>query len=150
MTCANRTGLSSSTSLMRKQGGHVVAKKKTWGDEGFTTTIQYGAYSYTIKFVPEEEIKKFIHSDDDGMTCFGGVNCFKQTILICANTTLQTQKATVLHELVHVILLRNGNLQDEYEEQKNIQSEELVDGMALGIMELMRRNPELVRWLMKE
>ena len=82
------------------------------------------------------------------MTVFGGVNCFEQTILVCSDTTPQTKKATVLHELVHVILLRNGNsgVVDDKDEV-NIQSEELVDSLALGFMELVRRNPELMRWI---
>ena len=133
------------------QGGLVEKRTKkslTWGDEGFTTQIQYGAYTYTIKFVPEEIIKEFIHSEEEGMSVFGGVNCYQQEILIASGTTPQTQKATVLHELVHVILLRNGNSLDD-EEQKKIDSEELVDSMALGIMELVRRNPELIKWLTK-
>ena len=31
----------------------MVRKNKTWGDEGFTTVIKYGAYDYTVKFVSE-------------------------------------------------------------------------------------------------
>ena len=136
-----------------KRGGLVErkTKKKNWGDEGFVTDIHYGAYTYTLKFVPEEEIRKFIKQDNEEMTVFGGVNCFEQTILVCADATVQTKKATVLHELVHVILLRNGNSKDVEEEDTDmysINSEELVDGMALGFMELIRRNPELMRWLM--
>ena len=54
----------------------MVAKKKTWGDEGFETTIHYGAYDYTVKFVPEDVIRSFIQEESEEMTCFGGVNCF--------------------------------------------------------------------------
>jgi len=123
----------------------VVAKKKTWGDEGFTTKIYYGAYTYTLKFVSEEEIRKFVHAEDDGTSVFGGVNCFEQTILICSANTEQTQKVTLLHELTHAILLRNGNSKDL--DDKGIESEELVDSIAMGYFELMNRNPELMRWL---
>jgi len=55
----------------------VVAKKKTWGESGFVTKINYGAYEYTLKFVPEETIRKFVHAEDDGSSVFGGVNCFE-------------------------------------------------------------------------
>ena len=122
------------------------ARNRAWGSEGFTTDIHYGAYTYTIKFVPEKEIREFIKQEDEQMTVFGGVNCFEQMILVSADTTTQTKKATVLHELVHVILLRNGCELDDVE--KKIDSEELVDSLALGFMELVRRNPELMRWLM--
>lgn len=78
---------------------------------------------------------------------FGGVNCYKQMILVSAGSTSQTQKATLLHELVHAVLLRNGNSQDL--DEKGSESEELTDTIALGMFELIRRNPELMRWLEK-
>ena len=81
---------------------------------------------------------------------FGGINCYGQEILVSCETTEQTKKATVLHELVHAILLRNGTSVDEDDkDSQNVTSEELVDSMALGMYELIRRNPELVRWLTK-
>jgi len=55
----------------------VVAKKKTWGDEGFETTIHYGAYDYTVKFVAEDEIRQFVKEDNEDISVFGGVNCYK-------------------------------------------------------------------------
>jgi Zn-dependent peptidase ImmA (M78 family) len=125
----------------------VVAKKKTWGDEGFETTIHYGAYDYTVKFVAEEEIRQFVKEDNEDISVFGGVNCYKQMILVSAGSTPQTQKATLLHELVHAVLLRNGNSQDL--DEKGSESEELTDTIALGMFELIRRNPELMRWLEK-
>ena len=68
-------------------------------------------------------------------------------ILVSADSTPQTQKATLLHELVHAVLLRNGNSQDL--DEKGSESEELTDTIALGMFELIRRNPELMRWLEK-
>lgn len=128
----------------------MVARKKTWGDEGFVATIQYGAYEYSIKFVPEDKIREFVGEKEENMRVFGGVNCYDQTILISSEASIQTQKATVLHELVHAILLRNGNSVDEHDEDtQNVTSEELVDGMALGMYEVIKRNPELVRWIQK-
>lgn len=84
------------------------------------------------------------------MRVFGGINCYEQEILISSQASPQTQKCTVLHELVHAVLLRNGTSVDEDDkDSQNVTSEELVDGMALGMYELVRRNPELVRWLTK-
>ena len=126
-------------------------RKKTWGDEGFTGTLQYGAYDYTVKFVTEKEIRKFVGAPDNEETrVFGGVNCYEQTILISSEASEQTKKSTMLHELVHAILLRNGTSIDEDDEKtQNVTSEELVDSMAMGVYELIRRNPELVRWIEK-
>jgi len=47
------TGLCPSFICFMRIGGNVVRKNKTWGDEGFTTVIKYGAYDYTVKFVSE-------------------------------------------------------------------------------------------------
>lgn len=125
-------------------------KKKTWGEEGFSAKIHYGAYDYTVKFIKEDKIRKFVGQEEEDIRVFGGINCYGQEILVSCETTEQTKKATVLHELVHAILLRNGTSVDEDDkDSQNVTSEELVDSMALGMYELMRRNPELVRWLMK-
>ena len=98
----------------------------------------------------EDKIRKFVQQEDENIRVFGGVNCYEQEILVSSEATEQTQKATVLHELIHAILLRNGTSVDEDDEStKNVTSEELVDSMALGIYELILRNPELVRWLAK-
>ena len=128
----------------------VKRRKKTWGDEGFVTKVQYGAYDYTVKFIKEENIRKFVGQEDENIRVFGGINCYEQEILISSEASLQTQKCTLLHELVHAVLLRNGTSVDEDDvDTLNVTSEELVDSMALGFYELMRRNPELMRWLMK-
>lgn len=34
--------------------------KKTWGDSGFAAKIQFGCYEYTIKFLPEKDVIKYI------------------------------------------------------------------------------------------
>jgi len=129
----------------------VVARKKNWGEEGFKTKIYYGAYSYELKFLTEDKIRKFVGQTEDNVRVFGGVNCYEQEILISSEASEQTKKATVLHELVHAILLRNGTSVDENDEKtQNVTSEELVDSMALGVYELVRRNPELVRWIQSE
>ena len=128
----------------------MVARKKTWGDDGFVATVQYGAYEYSVKFVPEDKIKEFTDQKGEDVRVFGGVNCYEQTILVSADASVQTQKATLLHELVHAILLRNGTSIDEEDEKtQNVTSEALVDGVALGVYEIIRRNPELVRWIQK-
>lgn len=128
----------------------MVARKKTWGDDGFVATVQYGAYEYSVRFVSEDKIKEFTDQKGEDVRVFGGVNCYEQTILVSADASVQTQKATLLHELVHAILLRNGTSIDEDDEKtQNVTSEALVDGMALGVYEIIRRNPELVRWIQK-
>ena len=67
---------------------------------------------------------------------------------------MQCKKATLLHELVHAIFLMNGSMyvgtsKEDVDEQMNVASELLVDRTANGVFEILRRNPEVVRWLTK-
>ena len=52
-----------------------------------------------------------------------------------------------MHELVHMIFLNNNV--GVTEKTLNIQAEELVDNVAARMLELMKRNPDLMRWLLK-
>lgn len=75
-------------------------------------------------------------------------------VYIASDTSPQCQKATMLHELVHAIFLMNGSMnvgstKEDVQEQMNVSSELLVDRTANGIFEIMRRNPELMRWLLR-
>lgn len=128
-------------------------KLKSWGDEGFSTKISYGCFDYEVKFLPEEKIKILIGAND-GSNIYGAIDQFEQLVYIASDTTPQCQKATLLHELVHAIFLMNGSMsvgssKEDVLEQMNVASELLVDRTANGIFEIMRRNPELMRWLLK-
>lgn len=128
----------------------MVAKKKTWGDEGFIGKISYGCFDYSVEFLPQEKIKELLDDDELG-NVYGAINSFSQQIYIASDTTVQNQKATLLHELVHAIFLKNGSMQvgKEEETNQNITSEILIDTTANGIFEIVRRNPDLFGWLMK-
>ena len=49
-------------------------KVKTWGDNGFVGKIQYGCYEYTVKFLPEEEVIKYIDTVPAPRT-YGAICC---------------------------------------------------------------------------
>ena len=63
-------------------------KVKSWGDEGFVGKIQYGAFDYSVEFVPEEKIKEIIGSEEDN-NVYGAINQFQQVIYIASDTTMQ-------------------------------------------------------------
>ena len=128
-------------------------KLKKWGDDGFSAKISYGCYDYCVKFLPEEKIKELIEANDSS-NIFGAISQFEQVIYIASDTTSQCQKSTLLHELIHAIFLMNGSMNvgsslEDVQEQMNVQSELLVDRTANGIYEIMRRNPDLMRWLLR-
>ena len=121
-------------------------KVKTWGDNGFVGKIQYGCYEYTVKFLPEAEVVKYIDQIPSPRT-YGAICCDDQLILISSELTEQTMKLSLMHELVHMLFLNNNV--GITENTLNIQSEELVDNVAARMLELMRRNPDLMRWLLR-
>ena len=56
-------------------------------------------------------------------------------------------KLSLMHELTHMLFLNNNV--GLTENTLNIASEELVDNIAARMLELMKRNPELMRWLLR-
>ena len=121
---------------------------KTWGDEGFIGKVHYGCFDYDVRFVPQDEIKQKIDSEEEATTIFGAINQFEQMIYIASDSSPQCQRATLLHELVHAVFLQNSSSLVG-DEQVNIQSELVVDRTANGIFEILRRNPEVLKWLTK-
>lgn len=68
---------------------------------------------------------------------FGEVNISKSEILLATNLDEQSAMQTLLHEIVHVILLQSGL---KFEEQ----SESWVDVAAYGFLQVMNDNPGLL------
>jgi len=121
-------------------------KVKTWGDNGFVGKVQFGCYEYTVKFLPEKEVVRYIDQTPSPRT-YGAICCDDQLILISSELTDQTMKLSLMHELVHMLFLNNNV--GLTENTLNISSEELVDNVAARMLELMKRNPELMRWLLR-
>lgn len=119
---------------------------KKWGESGFVGKIQFGCYEYVIKFLPESDVAKYVNMSPEAKT-YGAINCDEQTILVSCGLAEQTKKLSLMHELMHMIFLNNNIGLSE--ETLNIQREELVDNVAARMLELMKRNPELMRWLLK-
>lgn len=122
-------------------------KVKTWGDSGFIGKIQFGCYEYKVRFLPEEKVAEYIDSNVVAPKTYGAICCDDQTILVTSDLTEQTKKLSLMHELVHMIFLNNNV--GVTEKTLNIQSEELVDNVAARMLELMKRNPDLMRWLLR-
>ena len=145
---------------LRKQIGGVVEeekvlvekkepkrkKVKTWGDDGFIGKVQFGCYEYKVQFLPEKKVAEYIDQAPAPRT-YGAICCDDQTILVSSDLTLQTMKLSLMHELVHMIFLNNNV--GITEKTLNIQTEELVDNVAARLLELMKRNPDLMRWLLR-
>lgn len=128
-------------------------KAKTWGDEGFIGHLHYGCFDYEVRFVKEEKILDYYEGstrDSSIQGIHGCVNCDEQIIFIKVEDSKQTQRLTLMHEIMHVVYLNNavGNT-DEGKAEVNIHDEDFVDTSAARILEIMRRNPDMMRWLLK-
>ena len=51
-------------------------KVKSWGDEGFVGKIQYGAFDYSVEFIPEHKIKEILGDEGDN-NVYGAINQFQ-------------------------------------------------------------------------
>lgn len=122
-------------------------KIKKWGENGFVGNIQFGCYEYKIKFLPEEDVAKYIDSQVVAQKTYGAICCDDQIIFVSSDLTTQTQKLSLMHELVHMIFLNNNV--GVSENTLNVRQEELVDNVAARFLELMKRNPDLMRWLLR-
>jgi len=50
-------------------------KTKKWGENGFVGNIQFGCYEYKIKFLPEEDVVKYINSQVVSPRTYGAICC---------------------------------------------------------------------------
>lgn len=96
--------------------------------------------------MPEKVVSAYIGTPSDKRT-YGAVCCDEQIILISSELTQQAQKLSLMHELTHVVFLNNNVGLSE--DKLNIQREDLVDDVAARFLEIMKRNPDLMRWLLK-
>lgn len=122
-------------------------RKKTWGDDGFVGQVHYGCYTYKIVFTNTANIKNVVNLSPEMGKVYGAIACDSQQVAVGSNISEQLKRLTVWHELMHMILL-NNNINDGGLQSKP-DDETLTDTLASRIYELTRRNPELMRWLMK-
>ena len=107
--------------------------------------VSYGCYDYSVLKLSNEQIKKFIGSKGTNSYC-GAVNIDGQLIVMNKSNTEQMNKLTMLHELGHIIVRKNDIGQDLIIDEKA--EEDVVDKMASGLIEVLRRNPQLTKWLL--
>lgn len=77
----------------------------------------------------------------DGKQCLGVINYDDGTIAISKNEE-NTKPVTLMHEAVHGILYSRG-FNDESMDEK------LVDGVSRGVIQLIRDNPQLIKYIIE-
>jgi Zn-dependent peptidase ImmA (M78 family) len=107
--------------------------------------VNMGCYEYEVSECSDEDMKKKIDVETEAEVVWGAINDSAQEIYINKEATPQMKRLTLLHEIVHAITFNNdiGSI------TKSEDMEDTVDRLASGIYEIMKRNPEVVKWVME-
>jgi len=99
------------------------------------TTIKVGGFFYSVQVVPYigEADHRIQTGVIDYMTC---------EIKLLERDEWQSQRQTLLHEVIHAILTYCGH----YEANSN---EEMIDALGNGLYQVLRENPVLVACLLE-
>lgn len=113
-------------------------------DTALPKEFKLGGYTYQVKEAEGGEIAKVVGMEEDSAP-YGAINPDEQTIYVRRDMTPQMKSVTLAHEITHAIMFNNniGRLEPD---EKN---EDLVDRMGMGIVEVIRRNPEIVSYITK-
>lgn len=105
-------------------------------------TIQVGAYRYTVHF---DQAVIDAASRDMKASLTGHSDHITQTIAVSPGLGPDAQAETLLHECFHAILTQvDGTPLEDRDEER------LVVTLGYQVLDLLRRNPELVAYLMHE
>ena len=120
----------------------TVVKKKA---PALPKKVNMGCYEYEVSEYADEDMKTKIDVDTEGEVVWGAINDCTQEIYINKEATPQMKRLTLLHEIVHAITFNNdiGSI------TKSDDMENTVDRLASGIYEVMKRNPDVVKWVME-
>ena len=101
--------------------------------------VKLGPYTIPIVF------------DREAMRVAGGNGAYNpdmSTIVLQDNNSLDVERDTVLHELLHAIW-QMTNLTKRYPDQEeDSDGEKIIMDLSPRILELLQRNPALVRYLL--
>ena len=120
----------------------TVVKKKA---PALPKKVNMGCYEYEVSEHSDEDMKTKIDVDTEGDVVWGAISDCTQEIYINKEATPQMKRLTLLHEIVHAITFNNdiGSI------TKSDDMENTVDRLASGIYEVMKRNPDVVKWVME-
>lgn len=102
--------------------------------ERSTMRIKIGLRNYKVTFLDHAIL-------DDGSVYTGQIRYSAEEILVSKDQTPLGVRQTLTHEVVHAILRNIG--------QSEV-GEEIVDGVANGVLEVLRRNPDMVQFLLEK
>lgn len=98
--------------------------------------LKLGPLEYDIDFVDQVALP-----DGEDASTYMGLNDISETrIQVRQDKPKQFQRVVLAHEIVHAIFHNAG---------RNEQDEDDIDMVAFGLVEFLRRNSQIVRFLME-
>lgn len=105
--------------------------------------IKVGPYEYTIRFRPERAMNLFGYLAVTFTT--------KQVMLVSAGMAPGHLRETVLHEIMHTCQnIKDRMAVDGIEGDGTMTADEFIERTAPELLGVLRDNPELVKWLVKD
>lgn len=105
--------------------------------------FKYGECSATtVKSMYTDTEPDGTGDDDDDDTLYGFIDVGEQSIYVNNSVGIHIMCATVLHEILHGILVTKGFL-DVYDD------ENLVTALSYGLLDVLKTNPALLKSLAK-
>lgn len=107
-----------------------------------TKRIRIDAFAYTVDYVDQRiSMNPLDNGSSDAPQALGMTESYLKKITISTlDCCKQTQLQTLMHEIMHAI--QNERMLPEFNGKRN---EELIEGFANGVLQVMMDNP----WLMK-
>lgn len=99
------------------------------------TSIKIGIYNYEV--IETNDIGMLLL---DGQQCVGTIRYDELQIHVDKNRTPARKEQTLMHEIVHGIIIEHDV---PIEDRDNY--EEIVDKFSIGILQVLKDNPELFR-----
>jgi len=96
------------------------------------TQIDFGGEKYTVKSVDNLSV--------DGTTLSGHIKHGQHTIELDIQECIGQQTCTLMHECIHYMLMAHGYADRIVPDCK----EGLIDTIAIGMITLIKRNPNLI------
>lgn len=101
------------------------------------TKVRVNGEDFSIKYRRFEDKEKAV----------GQLLYKKSKIEIATGQTPLNVKDTVLHEIMHAILVKQGHIGGCFEDETE---EKYVNALSTGIVGVLQDNPELAEWLIEQ
>ena len=103
------------------------------------TSVQIGPYQFTVA---DDQIAHDRQTAQDGSRAWGTISYRYQRIILDPEQSEQHKRVTLLHEIMHGC--------EDLSDWRHDKTEEVIRMLAAPLLDVLRRNPDLVAYLTAE